>query len=837
MRMSEGFKRDSFLGASVFILSVLVISYQISLIHALEYLSYSRFAQLIISLALLGFGASGTFLSFFRIERRESPFFFVSIIFLLLVISLPCTYLLAVKIPLDIQYIFFSVRQFLRFLAFALCFFVPFFLSAILIGGALSLYRKSVHIIYGANLLGSGIGGLLVLPLMLLVPQTILPLRLAGLALSAYVCWEIALGSGGFSFKSRVVALVVIVVGAAVSITVLKIRPEITPDQFKTVSHIKRLEKQGSAENIWSRKGPRGFLEVYASPAFHDALFAGPQSPSTPPEQYFLLQNGEHTGTVYIVDDPGDAEILDYTPQSLPYRIQRNPKVLLLGETGGTNIILARRYNAASITVVQENPHIIRLWREVLPEHSGKIFSGEGITMVDANPRLYLKTAEQRFDIIHIAAAEGMPATRSGLYSSEENYLLTVEGMEDCYRLLSDGGCVSVTMGLQSPPRDNIKITAICYETLKRAGRRKPGNHYLQGKNYLAATTMLFKNPVTDRQKRKYTAAVNELQMDSEWHPGIKSSEIRQIHSIPGPEGTRYSYLHHAAQQIFSGQGERFFKEYMYDVKPAWDNKPYFHHFFRWKSLSIIAGTSGASWFRSSELGYLLLICTFLGITFFSFLFILIPHLLGGKEYLKPVDPGTDTGVGPLRPGKYLFVFPAIGIGFMFVEMALIHKLGIFLGSPVYSIAAVITSMLVFSGAGSVIQGNISAGPAQKIMIAAAGVILFLGISLLLFDPFVGFLAGRDTSFRFTAALLFVAPVSFFLGWFFAGSVKALTREFPRAVPLGWGLNGFASVAAAPLATILAVWLGFDAVLGIGMGMYFIVALGSLSWKTTNNFS
>jgi hypothetical protein len=816
-------RKASFYAAAVCVLSILVISYQISIINALEFISYSRFANLIISLALLGFGASGTFLSFFQIYTKKHSFTVFSILFLLLIITVPFCYLLASTISLDIQYIFFSFRQFLRFLAYALCFFVPFFLCALLIGASLALYRDSVYLIYGANLFGSGIGGILILPLFFLIPRHLLPLRLTLLALCAYILW--AAGEWENVCRYRLLTRAAAAAGIAVSLFSFFIVPEIRPDQYKTISYLERLSRQGSAEVLWSANGPRGILHLYASGTFHDALFAGPASSEAPPKQFMLLQNGEHAGTIFDVRSEAEAVILDYTPQSLSYRLQASPDVLILGETGGTNILLARRFGAASITAVQQNPKIHNLWTEVLPAHDVFVFSGRDLELVNRSPRLFVKSAEKRYDIIHIASAEGMPALQSGLSAAEENYLLTVEGMRDCFRLLSDGGCIAVTMGLQSPPRDNIKIIALFNEALRQEGSKHPEDHIVQGKNYLAATTLVFKQPLGEKRKADYLREAASMQMDSEWHPEIKSDAILQRNVIPGPPGKTYSYLHHGARQIFSGSEKSFYEQYIYNVSPPEDNKPYFHHFFRWKSVRIIMDSHGPNWFRSSELGYLLLLCTFGGITVLSFLFILVPYLAGSRSYLEPAGPGAGR-----RPFWYLFIYPVIGTGFMFVELVMVHRLGIFLGPPVYSIAAVITSMLVFSGVGSVAQGRVQLPPHRKIQAACIGVVVFLSAAILLFGPFVDFLASRSSVFRFSAALVFIAPPAFFLGWFFSGTSQALVRRYPKSLPLAWGLNGFASVSAAPLATILAMRLGYNAVLVIAVGLYFLVGAATFLW-------
>ena len=65
------------------ILSVAIVTYEIQLIHFFTIVQWHHFAYMVISIALLGFGASGTVISIFRkwmVHRNEIliPFFMIS---------------------------------------------------------------------------------------------------------------------------------------------------------------------------------------------------------------------------------------------------------------------------------------------------------------------------------------------------------------------------------------------------------------------------------------------------------------------------------------------------------------------------------------------------------------------------------------------------------------------------------------------------------------------------------------------------------------------------------------------------------------------------------------
>ena len=78
-----------------------------------------------------------------------------------------------------------------------------------------------------------------------------------------------------------------------------------------------------------------------------------------------------------------------------------------------------------------------------------------------------------------------------------------------------------------------------------------------------------------------------------------------------------------------------------------------------------------------------------------------------------------------LRAGAY---FLAIGLGFMFVEIAFIQKLVLFLGHPLYAVTVVLFSFLLFAGLGARLSPPLLRGrsPAWPMVAIAALVLLDL---------------------------------------------------------------------------------------------------------------
>ena len=826
-----GFQTHIFLG----LISITVIVFQTVLIRALAIISYSHFTSFVISIALLGFGASGTILSLVkqRLEKNWTEWLFYAA--LLFTVSIPTCYIAATHLRLDIQYLFMSGNQIILLAAYALLLSIPFFLGAFCIGLVLTFQSRLVKTLYGANLIGSGLGGAAAVALMFTAKSSLLPLYLStggALALASLLEPRNIQLRRGKPLKLFIAAAAFVFTGIWFFGTI-----SVPVDQYKSLSRFNNLETQGDAEHLLTRFGPRGRIDLFASPVMHTTLFAGIQSDAVPPDQLSLLIDGNLEGGVFRTNDLTETKILDFTPQSLPYRLISRPSVLLLGERTGINIWLAKRFNARSITVVQENPQLFDLYKDEASSMSGGIFTAPDVELIAENPRHFLDTTARQFDIIQITSAESMSAMNPGLQGMHHDYVFTVEGLRSCLNNLRQGGFVSVTRGMQTPPRDNIKLFATAvYALEKSAYPGQVGDHLLVSRNYLAATTLFSQEPFGKDVIARFKNHCRELSADTEYYPGIVSSEIEQTNVIPGPQGKPYSYLHHAVSSILDrNERARFFMDWAYDVAPATDNKPFFYNFFKWSSLPRFIEAYGSHWFRRAEMGYLVEVITLAVVVVIAFFLILLPVLLyrkksDGLSHLKSSSHLRETGeVRTKTPTLWIVLhFLSIGFGFMFFEIIFIQFMGRLLADPALSAASIICSLLVFSGLGSTFQTI--AGPNGKRRIRlGAFITTALGILYLVLLPgVVSVFQGYSLAVRFLITAVSIGPIAFFMGFFFSSGVEAMQDDADRGVPLAWGVNGFASVMASPLAVLLSIAVGFSGVMIIAALLYGGVGLFSL---------
>ena len=83
---------------------------------------------------------------------------------------------------------------------------------------------------------------------------------------------------------------------------------------------------------------------------------------------------------------------------------------------------------------------------------------------------------------------------------------------------------------------------------------------------------------------------------------------------------------------------------------------------------------------------------------------------------------------------------------------------------------------------------------------------------------------GLAQGWKILLTMLLVAPLAFCLGMPFPLGLAAVAARAAPLVPWAWGINGFASVVATLLATLLAIQWGSAAVLLLAAALYGLAA-------------
>ena len=161
------------------------------------------------------------------------------------------------------------------------------------------------------------------------------------------------------------------------------------------------------------------------------------------------------------------------------------------------------------------------------------------------------------------------------------------------------------------------------------------------------------------------------------------------------------------------------------------------------------------------------------------------------------------TIVVPLRPtvkqaGWQLIVggtcyFALIGVGFMMVEIALLQRMSVFLGHPIYALSVVLFSLILWTGFGSMASEGVRLDGAGKLL--AWSVVSAAYLSALPFWlPLLFGLDGADLLVRAGLCVLVLAPAGFLMGFGFPTGMRLVSTISTGPTPWFWGINGGAGV-------------------------------------------
>jgi hypothetical protein len=176
----------------------------------------------------------------------------------------------------------------------------------------------------------------------------------------------------------------------------------------------------------------------------------------------------------------------------------------------------------------------------------------------------------------------------------------------------------------------------------------------------------------------------------------------------------------------------------------------------------------------------------------------------------------------PGKAGTILY-FACLGLSYIMVEVGLISRFTLALANPTISASVLISSLLVFSGLGSLVSERISdRAPAilPLILASIAAMLVAYAVALALA---LDRIAGLPYGLRLIACFALIAPPAFLMGFPMATGMAWLARlGKDHLFVWAWGINGCFSVVGAALVPIIATTFGLSAVLYVSAVAYLL---------------
>ncbi len=581
---------------------------------------------------------------------------------------------------------------------------------------------------------------------------------------------------------------------------------DLSPSPYKGLSQA--LQVLG-AKPVSQHFGPLGMVTVVQNERipFHYAPGLSLAAGMGPPEQLGLFSDGESLGAITRFRGSFDElTYLDYLTSALPYHLLHSPWVLVLGAGGGVDVLQAL-YHKGKVDAVELNPQVVELVRDEFAGFTGGLYRRKDVHVHLGEAREFVAASDQSYDLIQVATLGAFGGASAGLHALSENYLYTIEAFQDYLRHLNPEGMLAITRWLQLPPRDSLKLFATAVLALEGLGVQDPGKRLMLIRGWKTTTLVVKNGPLGSQDLEKLRIFCRERSFDVVYYPGMATSEANRFNVL------ERSYLHEGALGILGPGRNDFLERYKFNLIPATDDRPYFSHFFKWRTLPELLVLRARAGLGQLEWGYLILVATLVQALLAGLVLILLPLWL-----VKIPVEASATG-GRWRVPAY---FIAIGLAFLFLEIAFIQKFILFLGNPLYAVAVVLCAFLVFAGLGSgYCQGAYRMSVTKSVMAIAVLALFYL---LVLPSLFRWALAWPDPV-KVCCAIVLIAPLAFFMGMPFPLGMAKIARIMPNGLPWAWGINGCASVVSAVLATLLAMAIGFSGVVASAVVLYLIAAL------------
>ncbi len=785
------------MGPAVGAFSIGLIGCQIAWMQVLAQAQWSHLAHMIIAVAMLGFGASGTWLAAGGKWLLQRATFAVPLCMGLSSLAMAAALYLAMSdfARFDMMELFMGGGGGGWKLVFTyLIFFLPFFLGALAIGLVFTAAPERAGIIYAWNLGGSALGGPMALLLLNFVTAPAVALLLAGLAAMAAIqagLWRINRWACGGLLLTMLIAG--------------WFPPEVQRSSYKDLS---RALDMPNKEVMGPLANAHGEVHTVRSPALRFAPALSLQFTGEPPRGRAVFVNGNPYGTLLPAPEAGTPFILDATPRGLAYAMASPSSVLILNAGAGEDVVHAESHDVASITAVEPHPLVRSLAqdRDDARSKSTRWLGGTGRAYLSSR---VAHSTDRRYDLI-VLPAVGEFGGDSGLRAIEEDYGLTREAFEQMWQLLSDDGMLTVSTWIDYPPRHSLRIAATLVNLLQQQVKTPIAQHLLVVRSWGMINFVLLRSPLDDER----------------WQRALEFSQAQGFDLLGGDEiatsGAEAATLHtmddatlvEGLELLYAGEWIALQAEYPFNIAPVSDDNPYFQQFLRGDQWQVYR-----EWFLQDaapflEIGLPLLLLTFAQIALISIPLILLPllRLRSGAR-------------GFARPFVY---FSSVGGGFMLWEIILIQRYILYWGHPIFAAAGVISILLLGMGLGSWCSGRLPGWQSWTARISGLIAVLLLMYALLL-PAFITATMGLPGIVRVALGVVVLLPVAFLMGMPFPLGVRWVEESTRTRIAWAWGIDGYASVITATGAMLIAVTVGLNVPIYLAAAAYAIAAWASQS--------
>jgi hypothetical protein len=810
---------------ALFLVSLAAVGYEIALTRYFAVAKWSEYGYWVISIVMAGFALSGVVLALARDAFARRAGWVMPALPALMIVSAALGFYATVANPfnpLQLQNVATWQPQVANIALYYVGLLPFFFLAGLFIGLSFILHPLRVGLVYGFDLTGAGVGSALILALMFVVPPFhLVPVLLLPLAGSA-LCLP------GRRFAGALAAVLALLAGEALLLG----GPQADFNDFKAIYAPLHTQNSRVAAEILSPRGHYMLLDDFTERVDTDVSNnAGMLGLPGPPTSFGLYRDGNRIAALPRpghVDSAYAAAALD----AAPYALLAHPAVLLAGASGGFRIGAVLALGAKHVDALEPEPVLLGAVRDGLGA-APPLAQDKRVRLLGDSPVAAARDGGP-YDLIDLSS-DFMDAAEANVAS------FTTEAMALYLKALAPDGIVSIPVSIRDFPVYALRMLATARAGLLAAGIADPAQHVVIYRSAWSVRILLSRRPWDAAQIATLRKWCDARSFDVSYYPGMdptvgRDNIYNDLPAVSFSQGEVESNgtddaIADEALAVLNGQPTE--SQEAFRLTPVTFDRPFFYAVLRLSQLGTLL--QRLEILPQQEIGALVNLAVLAQAVVLAALVLLVPVLAPGRLRGKAGRPRAPLGT-LLRAIVY---FPALGLGFLWIELYLIEKASFYLADRTSGFALVLTGMLVFSGLGSLLADRLGPAPRRGMAVAALvvlawGAVLAVGLQPMMLDSL-----SWPWAVRAVLVLVLVAPASVAMGVPVPLGLGAVTGDgaSPALLPWAWGLNGAFSVLATPLANLVAREVGFSRVLLGGTLLYVLAALTfplarkSLQWQ------
>jgi len=767
------------LALGVLLTSISTLTLEITVTRIASIVMYYHFSFLAVSLALLGLGIGGIYV--FLLSRRLPVERLGRLAAIACLLQAACallalTVLLSLRLNLSISWTWLFSLAGAQFLLVILLLVIPFFFGGVALSLVLRHYSAQVNWLYFADLLGAGLGCLLI----------VLAFDWLGGIASIFLIVLLPIVAAAmfalFADDRKLLPLTL-----ALGIVLLALGALNVPTQWLRIRFPKGEVETNPVYEKWNAYSRVAVYPPNLLSKNHERWDA---DKAVPVDRMGIdIDAGAWTS---IVQFDGKLDKLAYLRSDIaavPYRFTPKQNVLIIGSGGGQDVLIALLFGTRRVTAVEMNPIMFTIVNDRFGDFSGRVYQHPDVRAVIDEARSYIRHSPERYDIIQATLVDTFAASVAGAYALSENYLYTQEAFDDYWNHLNDDGILAMTRWYQEPAPEILRLMTLSLAVMREHNVPHPEKHIVITRQEFRATFLLKKSEFTSAEIATLHAAAEQGDFEIVYPPfSSGDSDFKKLLAQPA----------------------EFVRAYPADIAAPTDDKPFFFYFVKpsQNPFSTFAGM-----FQGENEPSTLLVTLFLFLLVLALLFIFLPL-------------GAFAGAVFKDHWSALIYFACLGLGFILIEIALIQRFILFLGHPIYALAVILFALLFFGGIGSYLSGRCTdAVRPHAHAIGLLALIIVLVVYSTAFPWFISTFIGLDTSARIALTIGLLCPLGLLMGMPFPLGIRSVGITASVLIPWLWGVNGALSVVGSVLAAIVAINFGLRATFLIGTLVYAVAWL------------